>query len=137
MRGRELAAKGKNTISGQTLMRQKDEAEAHNTVSYQVDPPALAMQPVGQSNPASAYATLLNRATAAQPTLAQSSLLQLQRRYGNRYVQRVLAIARQSSESSDCRTAVAGGARTSFRGNGGCGGPGSAAPESSHLLAGL
>jgi hypothetical protein len=41
------------------------------------------------------HASALNRATGAEPWRAGKSVLQLQRQYGNRYVQRVLALARQ------------------------------------------
>jgi Domain of unknown function (DUF4157) len=40
--------------------------------------------------------TSLNQSTSATPSRAGSSLLQLQRHYGNRYVQRVLASARST-----------------------------------------
>jgi|GEM_PF-2227399 len=44
---------------------------------------------------ASAHASMLSRATAGRPSRAGQPLLQLQRQYGNRYVQRVLALARK------------------------------------------
>ena len=39
----------------------------------------------------------LNRATSSKPSRAERSLLQLQRRYGNRYVERVLTLAKQAA----------------------------------------
>jgi hypothetical protein len=50
----------------------------------------------GDDSCAKAHASTLNRATDSQPARAQRSLLQLQRQYGNRYVERVVALARQN-----------------------------------------
>lgn len=46
---------------------------------------------------ARAHAVTLNRTTMAHPARARQSLLQLQRQYGNGYVQRVVSIARQGT----------------------------------------
>jgi len=51
----------------------------------------------GDNSCATAHAATLNRATASQPARAERSLLQLQRQYGNRYVERVLALAREEA----------------------------------------
>jgi hypothetical protein len=51
----------------------------------------------GNAASASIHAALLQRTTAAQPSSARQSLLQLQQQYGNRYVQRVLALAREGA----------------------------------------
>jgi hypothetical protein len=50
---------------------------------------------------AQAHASLLNRATDLKLSRSPASLLHLQRQYGNRHVQRVLAIARQGSASQE------------------------------------
>jgi uncharacterized protein DUF4157 len=50
----------------------------------------------GDDSCATAHAATLNRATSSRPSRAEHSLLQLQRQYGNRYVERVLALARQA-----------------------------------------
>ena len=47
------------------------------------------------------HAATLNRFKDSQPSVAHRSLLRLQRKYGNRYVQRVLAIARQGATNSE------------------------------------
>jgi len=44
---------------------------------------------------------MIDRATAGRPSRAGQSLLQLQRQYGNRYVQRVLALARKGTEEAE------------------------------------
>lgn len=51
----------------------------------------------GDNSCATAHASTLNRATSSKPSRAEHSLLQLQRQYGNRYVERVLALARKAS----------------------------------------
>jgi hypothetical protein len=50
----------------------------------------------GDDSCANAHASTLNRATDSQPSRARQSLLQLQKQYGNRYVERVLALAREN-----------------------------------------
>ena len=56
------------------------------------------------------HASVLNPATSSQIFSSGSSLLQLQRQYGNRYVQRLLAMSRQSKDgatsSSEARARV-------------------------------
>ncbi|MFZ0771172.1 MAG: DUF4157 domain-containing protein [Candidatus Sulfotelmatobacter sp.] len=60
----------------------------------------------GDSSCAKAHASTLNRATDSQPARATQSLLQLQRQYGNRYVERVLALARENAEHSEVAPTV-------------------------------
>jgi len=55
----------------------------------------------GDDSCAKAHASTLNRATDLQPARARGSLLQLQRQYGNRYVERVLALAKENAEHPD------------------------------------
>jgi Domain of unknown function (DUF4157) len=50
----------------------------------------------GDDSCAKAHASALNRSTDSQPARASRSLLQLQRQYGNRYVERVVALAREN-----------------------------------------
>jgi hypothetical protein len=52
----------------------------------------------GDESCAKAHASTINRATASRPSRAEGPLLQLQREYGNRYVERVLTLARQASD---------------------------------------
>jgi len=60
----------------------------------------------GDNSCAQAHAATLNRATDSQPARAKGSLLQLQRQYGNRYVERVLALARESPENNEVSPSV-------------------------------
>jgi hypothetical protein len=60
----------------------------------------------GDDSCAKAHASTLNRATDSQPARARGSLLQLQRQYGNRYVERVLALAKENSEHPDVTPGV-------------------------------
>jgi len=53
---------------------------------------------VGDNPCATAHASTLKRATDSQPARALRSVLQLQKRYGNRYVERVLALAREKTD---------------------------------------
>jgi Domain of unknown function (DUF4157) len=50
----------------------------------------------GDNSCAAAHASTLNRSTGSQPARASRSLLQLQRQYGNRYVERVVALAKEN-----------------------------------------
>lgn len=59
------------------------------------DPLEPLTRSVPEGSSAAVHALALNRVTDSQPSRAGNSLLQLQRRYGNRYVQRVLALARE------------------------------------------
>jgi Domain of unknown function (DUF4157) len=58
------------------------------------EPDVWQSMPVTTHNP-SAHAAFLNRMTNGQPGVARESILQMQRTYGNRYVQRVLSLARK------------------------------------------
>jgi Domain of unknown function (DUF4157) len=60
----------------------------------------------GDNSCAQAHASTLNRATDSQPARAKGSLLQLQRQYGNRYVERVLALAREGAEHNEVSPSV-------------------------------
>src|ERR1700728_4812401 len=61
---------------------------------------------VPSRNSAGEHASVLTAATGFRPSLASSSVLQLQRQYGNRYVQRVLALARQGEGEGELSTQV-------------------------------
>jgi hypothetical protein len=66
----------------------------------------LSPRASGESS-AQAHASTFYRA-GAQPTLASHSLLQLQRQYGNQYVQRVLALARSGEGENEVAPDVEG-----------------------------
>ncbi len=56
---------------------------------------------LGDDSCSRAHASTLRRATDSQPDRAPGSVLQLQRQYGNRYVQRVLDVARQGEGETE------------------------------------
>ena len=67
---------------------------------------AQASSRIGGEACASEHASLLNRATASKPARAGHSLLQLQKRYGNRYVQRVLDLGRKADDKHETPAGV-------------------------------
>jgi hypothetical protein len=62
------------------------------------------------------HAATLNRATGSLPSGAGHSLLQLQRQYGNRHVQRVLALARQETGDGEVAPEVESAIESARRG---------------------
>lgn len=79
----------------------------------ETSPPAVEREVVdrvtcraGDNSCATAHASTLNRATSSQPARAERSLLQLQRQYGNHYVERVLSLAREGSNEEDTNSGV-------------------------------
>ena len=80
-------------LSGQVVERQKDEHEAGGVRLPQSDPFEPLIRGIGDASNAGVHASMLNQATNGRPSRAGQSLLRLQRQYGNRYVQRVLALA--------------------------------------------
>ncbi len=55
---------------------------------------------LGDGSCAGAHASVLNRAPAGRASRSANSVLQLQRQYGNQYVQRVLAMSRQGDSAA-------------------------------------
>jgi hypothetical protein len=60
----------------------------------------------GDESCAAAHASTLGRATSSKPGRAKHSLLQLQRQYGNRYVERVLALSREAAGEANASGAA-------------------------------
>jgi Domain of unknown function (DUF4157) len=58
----------------------------------------IASRPDGNVPSAKAHASALNHTTGFQPSRAKRSLLQLQRQYGNHYVEHVVSLAREDSQ---------------------------------------
>jgi hypothetical protein len=86
---------------------------ADRSQERETSPPAVERDVVdrvtcraGDDSCATAHASTLNRATASQPARAERSLLQLQRQYGNRYVERVLSLAREGAHEEDANSGV-------------------------------
>jgi len=83
----------RSSLSKQVLERQRDEHEARDARLPQRGLFAPVISGIGDASSAGVHASMLNRATNGRPSRAGQSLLRLQRQYGNRYVQRVLALA--------------------------------------------
>jgi len=81
----------------ETKPRQSRRVDERKKETPNTPPHDLSAQPADRhgdhSSPATS-AAMLNSVAAAQPARAGQSLLRLQRQYGNRYVQRVLMLAR-------------------------------------------
>lgn len=90
------------------LSRQVDceECSGQSTLSRQPDPLVQVTCRAGDDSCARAHASTLNRATDAQLSRGGRSLVQLQRQYGNRFVQRVLGISRKADEETEASADV-------------------------------
>ena len=91
----------KPSLSRQVVESQRDEHEARDTRLPQRGPFAPVISGIGDTSSAGVHASMLNRATNGRPSRAGQSLLRLQRQYGNRYVQRVLALAGKSTGEAE------------------------------------
>jgi hypothetical protein len=85
---------------------QTEPVETSITPAADRDPIDRVACRAGDNSCAKAHASTLNRATDSQPARAARSLLQLQRQYGNRYVERVIALARENTEHSEVAPTV-------------------------------
>ncbi|RLB96057.1 MAG: hypothetical protein DRH50_02360 [Deltaproteobacteria bacterium] len=83
----------KSSLSQQPVRRREQGHVAETSIFPKRDPLPRAISSAGNLLSASTHAAMLKYATAGRPPRAEQSLLQLQRQYGNRYVQRVLALA--------------------------------------------
>lgn len=103
MRNHELntSEENKSYLLQQALKRQTEVPDARGILSPQRDPLEQVTCRIGDTSCANAHASTLNRATASQPIRGAESLLQLQRQYGNHYVQRVVALARQTNGKAE------------------------------------
>jgi hypothetical protein len=90
----------------QSKEHQHKERIGQGALDREADALALASSRIGGEACASEHASLLNRATASKPARAGNSLLQLQKRYGNRYVQRVLDLGRKADDKSEAPAGV-------------------------------
>lgn len=79
-------------LARQPAKEPQEEVAGHSTPALQRDPTTQLSCRIGDASCAGAHAETLNRATV-QP--APDTLLRLQRQYGNRFVQRVVDLARQ------------------------------------------
>ena len=91
----------KPSLSRQPVRRQKQGHVAETSLLPQRDPLARIISGTGNMLSASTHAAILKCATSGRPSRAGQSLLQLQRQYGNRYVQRVLDLARKGAGDAE------------------------------------
>ncbi|MCB9101748.1 MAG: DUF4157 domain-containing protein [Anaerolineales bacterium] len=90
-----------------SLLRQVDEQTAGQTVRLsQYDPLAQMTHHPSNGANAEARAATLTRVTAGRPARAGQALLQLQRQYGNHYVQRVVTLSRKASGEAEIHPVV-------------------------------
>lgn len=110
MQNRELDAETKTKLSlaGQEAERQTEGPSEQRTPSPQRDPLAQVTCRLGDDSCAQAHAATLNRATHSRPIRGAESLLQLQRQYGNRYVQRVITLAKKAKGEAEVAPEVEG-----------------------------
>ena len=93
----ETTAETKSQPSRQAVEHQAESLETRGSFLPGRDPVAQVISGADNISCTGAHASMLNRATAGRPSRAGQSLLQLQRQYGNRYVQRVLDLARKET----------------------------------------
>jgi hypothetical protein len=99
----------KAKVTGETTPSQfqpfrKHQNEERTTKAFLArdkDPLAQVPSRIGDTSCAAAHASRLNRAISSRLPRVTDSLLRLQRRYGNRHVQRVLALARQADGEAE------------------------------------
>lgn len=96
----------KSSLSKQVLERQRHEHEAQRIRLTQRGPFAPVIRGIGNVSSAGVHASMLNRATNGRPSRAGQSLLRLQMQYGNRYVQRVLALAGKGAGEAEAAPEV-------------------------------
>jgi len=102
MRDRQSTPDTKSHHSQPTKEREPQRTTAQEeALVTQQNPLTQTISRIGSTPSASAHAARLNRLTTSQPSQVQRSLLQLQRQHGNRYVQRVLAMAEQGEGNAE------------------------------------
>ena len=91
----------KSSLSRQPVRRREQGRVSETSIFPNRDPLLRAISSSGNLLSASTHAAMLKCATAGRPSRAGQSLLQLQRQYGNRYVQRVLDLARKGAGDTE------------------------------------
>ncbi len=89
--------------------RAQPDAERPETTAARApvgEPLAGVTYRLGDHKSSQAHASTLRRATDSRPNRAPGSLIELQRRYGNRYVRRVLDVARQGEGETELEPQV-------------------------------
>src|SRR5215471_3959585 len=87
-------------------LERQSQTDIQSPGTLQRDPVDGVTCRAGDKSCATAHASALNLAPVVQPARVERSVLQLQRQYGNRYVERVLRLARAASEHVDASADV-------------------------------
>jgi hypothetical protein len=101
-----MEPQSRKSLLRQVAESEPKEAKAQRSLSSQRDALAQVSCRLGDASCAGAHASTLNRATGGQASLSRQSLVQLQRQYGNRYVQRVLAMAKGEDDGGQAAPEV-------------------------------
>lgn len=99
----ETAAKTNFHHLQPTVEQQPEALASQETLSPQQNPLVRGINRVGNTPSANIHATMLNRSAASQNG---AFLRQLQRQYGNSYVQRVLALSRKANGEAEAAPEV-------------------------------
>lgn len=91
----------KSHLLRQVARQPKKEAETPGVAPFKRNAMDQVVCRLGDASCATAHASRLSRATVSQPPQSANSLLNLQRSYGNRYVQRVVALSRQGDGETE------------------------------------
>ena len=107
MRDRQSTPDTKSHHSQPTKEREAQRATAQEDVlTTQQDPLVQAISQVGSAPSAKVHAQFLSRATSDYPARGRQLMLQMQRQYGNRYVQRVMELSRQREGEAEATPEV-------------------------------
>ncbi len=104
----------RSPLAARPVRRRSEKVEEPEAAPPRHDPVAqligrLAVPPSSGSAAARGHAAALNRAIGSSPARAGRSLIRLQRKYGNRHVQRVLAVARKEQGEAEVEPEVEAG----------------------------
>ena len=107
MRDRQSTPDTKSQHSQPTKEREAQRATAQEEVlATQQDPLVQTISRIGSAPSAKVHADLLSRATSDYPARGRQLMLQMQRQYGNRYVQRVMELSRQGGGEAEATPEV-------------------------------
>lgn len=107
MRDRQSTPDTKSHHSQPTKERetQRTTAQQEDLVTQQ-NPLTQTISRMGSAPSAKVHADLLSRATSDYPARGRQLMLQMQRQYGNRYVQRVMELSRQGAGETEATPEV-------------------------------
>ena len=107
MRNRQSTPDTKSQHSQPTKERETQRTTAQeDALVTQQDPLVQTISRMGSPPSAKVHANLLSRATSDYPARGRQLMLQMQRQYGNRYVQRVVELSRQGPRETEATPEV-------------------------------